>query len=274
MDPLETLIDRISKKHKSTLLRLLKQRKADLQDIARDMESKKSVTKKMARHKLARFLGIPPDKMRLKKMTPVIAAPSHNIPLLDLMQDREQFQTLRKLVLVNKQFNKAFTKALERNKHIIKTIVSLCHFFDLTRKYPTNDFQKSVGLSFVLDTQKIRKEYRIFLENKHFHLMIHDYSKKTDYIQDRVFPDTKEGFIELLDRFVPILKESVFGIDPYWKYLRPITVFDKKMLRRFHVVMDETLKKDTQQNTLFKINPEAITYWDMTYLNDLSDDSY
>lgn len=111
---------------------------------------------------------------------------------------------------------------------------------------------------------------KINLENKKFCLNVHKYSNHQ--YKTTEFPNTKQGFIELLNVFIPILKKASFYIEPYWKgMLRPLTTFDKQMLKRFHLVQDEQLKQIvTAENTLFKKDPQTIAHWDMSYLDYLS----
>jgi len=200
--------------------------------------------------------------------------------MLDLMKNvqhqgkQHQFETLHKLVHLNKDFYNAFKQSLGKRKKEIQSVVALCYFFDLTRRYPKNDFQAVVGdtLPLYVGGKKFAnvEEFIINLENNKFCLNVHKYSN--DQYKTMEFPNTKQGFIQLLDVFIPILKKSSFYIEPYWKgILRPLTVFDKQMLKRFHLVQDEQLKKmSTTENTLFKKDPQTIAHWDMSYLDYLS----
>jgi len=181
---------------------------------------------------------------------------------------RNQFQLLRTLSLVNKEFNKTFRQDLRSYEKDIKAVVSLCHFYDLTRQFPQNDFMHLVGVQFILDDPKIgprsRRSYKAYLENNQFHLFCQHYVDMRTEIKD--YPNTKTGFIQLLDDFVPIIKSSVFGIAPLWDMLRPITAFDKKMLKRYRLLQDQTVV-EIMDPKVFIINPETISHWDMSYLN-------
>jgi hypothetical protein len=290
----QKLLGMVSKKYKTSLTRLIDSGRVDVDRVLAGLESTDRAARHSARQQLARQLGVQASsRLRLKK--PVAAGGGNvvlvqqkqqqtvqkrnpDIPLSDLFQrfrhenKTNQFQTLSKLAVLNKTFRKIFKEPLERLGRYIKVVVSLCHFFDLTRRYPTNTFQQEVGDSYYLvDENKIRKDYRIFLKDNQFHLTIQDYSKTDFELEDIAFPNTKQGFIQLLDQFVPILKTSVFALNPYWSCLRPLTAFDKQMLKRFRLVQDDTVKQ-VKDPSVFKINPQTIAHWDMSYLNYLSDD--
>lgn len=276
------LVDSVSKKYQPEISRLIRDGRLDPKEMNHLIHSENASVRKNSRATLKQLIGAPRLYIKTPKTTTKTSV-AQKVPLLDLMKrpshqgKRNQFQLLKTLVLINKDFNKVFTKSLKQYEKDIKSIVSLCHFFDLTRQYPNNDFKHRVGLNFILDDPKIgfksRREYTIYLENNQFHLVRHDYSDGN--VQTREFPNTKEGFIQLLDEFVPILKSSVFasGLHPYWNHLRPLTPFDKKMLKRFGIVQNQTVRQILDP-AVFKINPETISYWDMSYLDNLSDDEY
>jgi len=282
MSSRQQLLGMIPKKHHAVVIDYIREGRLDPRQMLDDLRSVTPAVRREARGRLGTILGV--RRVHLRKSTTAEAKGSslgHKVPLLELMRrpedqgKRNQFQLLRSLVLVNKDFNKAFGKSLRVVKKDIKSVVSLCHFFDLTRQFPDNDFQHKVGVSFILDDPKIghrsRREYQIFLsdEDNQFHLFRHDYNQ-SHHMETQRFPNTKEGFIQLLDVFVPILKASVFGIRPYWGLLRPLTAFDKKMLKRFNIIQDQTIR-EINDPSLFKIDPETISHWDMSYLNQLSD---
>lgn len=267
------LLGLIPKKHHAVITSSIDNGRLDPQGLLGSLRSESTTVRKGARETLRGLIGV--DRLYLKKKSGSKKSAAHAVPLLDLMRrpERNQFQLLRSLVLVNKDFRNAFSESLAAAKKDIKSVVSLCHFFDLTRRFPKNDFQHRVGFHIILDDPKIgfksRCEYHIFLQDNRFHLYRNHYFGKQH--KDETFPNTKEGFIRLLDVFVPVLKSSVIGLDVYWGLLRPLTKFDKEMLKRFNIVQDQKIRKDIVDPTLFKINPETISHWDMSYLDQLSD---
>jgi len=277
----QQLLGLIPKKHRAAVILEVKEGRLDPRQMLDALGSETPAVRREARGRLAAILGVRRLHLRRSTTTGTTQSVGHKVPLLELMRrpdqqgGRNQFQLLRSLVLVNKDFNKAFGKSLRLVKKDIKSVVSLCHFFDLTRQFPDNDFQHKVGVSFILDDPKIghrsRREYQVFLsdEDNQFHLFRHDYNQ-SHHMETQRFPNTKKGFIQLLDVFVPIIKASVFGLRPYWGLLRPLTAFDKKMLKRFNIIQDQTVR-EINDPSLFKIDPQTISHWDMSYLNQLSD---
>ena len=165
---------------------------------------------KSTRARLAQALQIKPSSLRLKRKKDTVIPP--DIPFLDLMKeyfsnpkDEKQLDVLQKLVLLNKKYYTTFHRHLDAIQDQIKMIVTLCHFFDLTRKYPKNTFQHRVGVHFYLQSfQKERTDYQIYLEGNHFYLYQQPYDDhKKPSLQS--FPNNKKDFIELLDVFVPIV---------------------------------------------------------------------
>lgn len=262
----------------------MKNGKIDSKKLYQDLNSNHAKTRKKARILLADKMGIRPTSLRLKKKSDIHDDRGIIIPLLDLFLrfhhegKQNQLQTLYKLTSLNKDYQKAFQHFLNILRDQIKIVVSLCHFFDLTQTFPKNTFRAMVGVSFILDDPKMgwksRIEYKIYMDetDKHFHLFCHEYfgNKKTS---DRTFPNTKRGFLQLLDVFVPILKTKIIGLEPYWGYLRPLTEFDQTVLLRFNLIQKNPLK-DPLNNTVFRTNPQTISHWDMSYLQTLSDDDY
>lgn len=207
---------------------------------------------------------------QLKQKLRFIKSRKQNIPLHDLFASytddgkMHQFQTLRSLVLINKEFNKTFKKPFEKLQKQIMTIVSLCHYFDLTQKFPLNTFQQRVGIMFTLISPKVHKNYHIHLFNKQFHYRIVNY--KNDQIKEETFPNTKAGFLQILDKFVPDLKKYDLETTFFWKYLRPITAFDKEILLRYNIIQHKELKQIAQQSRiLFKSDPSFLQKWQTLY---------
>lgn len=239
--------------------------------------------RKKARGILADALGIPASSLRLKReaVEPESPIAGSKIPLADLFlryygEGKEnEFQTLRRLVYVNKEMKNAFQDFLNRIRDRIKAVVSLCHFFDLTRKYPKNDFQPLVGVSFILDTDSGgRAEHKINLENNRFVWTTHSYD--TRRVEHHRFPNTKEGFVQLLDQFIPVFKSCVIApnLEPHWRFmLRPLTAWDRQMLRRFRLIQDDTKAGgfNPLENIVFKVNDQTISHWDMSYLDNVDD---
>lgn len=294
----QQLLQIIPLSKRKTVHKLLTAGKIDGKKMRHDLQSRDAMTRKKARTQLAGLLRIPSTSLRVKKNKTIAHPPPHAqtqvppptgaqkkkdgivIPLLDLFLrfhhqgKQNQMQTLYTLTLLNKEYNKAFQKFLDILRDRIKIVVSLCHFFDLTRRFPKNTFQAQVGFGCVLDDPKIgwksRAEYRVYIDpdDRRLHVLCHKYDSQNT-VSDTTFPNTKKGFEELLDMFVPILKKKVLGIQPYWMYLRPLTPYDRTILKRHGLIQDGFKQIDPLKNTVFKTPKQTLSHWDMSYLNQL-----
>lgn len=272
-----SLLEIVPKHYHARIQSLIKNNKLNSKQIIDGLQSKNPETIKSTRKRLAEALQVNPSSLRLKRKKTKNIAVVPEIPFLDLMKeyfsnpkDQKQLDVLQKLVLLNKTYHNIFHEHLDRIQDQIKMIVTLCHFFDLTRKYPKNTFQARVGVHFYLRSPKNirdRTDYQIYLENDHFYLYQQPYSDKKPSTTS--FPNTKKGFIDLLDVFVPIFRKSEFALAQRWDMLRPLTPFDKQILTRYHLNrMSPKKNKNATNNTVFVIDPETISYWDMSYLKN------
>lgn len=289
---MKQLLEIFPKTKTAGVKRLIKQGKINPDKVLKGLKSKDKKERVQTRKQVSRHLGVAPSSLRVR-MKPILqekqqqkaqppqkAGVGSHVPLMDLFLNAmynnklRDFRLLHKLVLLNTQYKKAFQKFLDVIHDHVRVIVTLCHFYDLCRRFPENDFQQLVGVSFILDDPKIgwksRAEFKIFLENKKFILFRQNYDK--DYTTEtHEFPDTKNGFIALLDRFIPILKGRVFGINPYWNTLRPLTSFDRQMLKRYHILDVIEKIEPKPSHTAFAVDPEMISHWDMSYLHGYDD---
>lgn len=188
------------------------------------------------RQRIAILSGTPASKIRLHKI-PVEQVYHRSLHLMDKgfdpvieWLDNDTRKTLRQL---NSEFRTRI--AQDSTKRLLyKIIVSVCHFFDLVSERPAS-FMALKGFSFILvrDTHH-RTEYRVYVLNNRLHLLIHEYSPD---VPERTFSFSlnRAGLIRLMDRLVPLVRQSRLGkITPTWM-TRPPTDHDKQILDKFDV---------------------------------------